>query len=389
MENSLLISGGAVIHAGGVWPVGWLRVEDGRIVALGEGAPPEAFNRAAGRSIDAAGGVILPGFIDLHVHGAVGYDTMDGSPDGLCEMARFYAAHGTTTFLPTTWTESRAKITGALAALGSLIDQPTGGAAILGAHLEGPYISENKVGAQDPRQVRRADREEALAWLETGLVRLIALAPEFEANHWLIAECARRGIVVSAAHTEAGPEDIARAVELGLTQATHTFNAMIGLHHRQPGTVGAVLANDAITCEVIADNLHVHPLVMKVLVRAKGIERVLLVSDAVAPAGLPDGQYKLEDRDIIVQEGAVRLPDGTIAGSTLTMDAALRNIMAATGLSLAEAWPVSSLNAARQIGVDDRKGQLAPGYDADLVLLDADHQVRLTVVGGQVVFERP
>ncbi len=385
MAAQVLIHGGHVVRSEGDLPEGWLLVEGGRIVRMGAGEPPDL---PGARRIDASGRYVLPGFIDVHVHGAVGCDTMDGSPESLCKMARYYAQHGTTAFLPTTWTESRSKTMAALQAVAEVMGRPTGGAAILGAHMEGPYINPEKRGAQDPRHVRRADVEEATAFLDTGVVRLIALAPEFSENQWLIEHAAARGIVVSAAHTQAGPEDIDRAVALGLRQATHTFNAMDGLHHRKPGTVGAVLTNDAVICELIADGVHVHPLVMKLVVRAKGLDKVILVTDAVSPAGMPDGDYLFEDRPVVVREGRVLLPDGTIAGSTLVMDEGLRQIMRAAGLSLSQAWPLVSLNAARQLGIADRKGRLAEGCDADIVLLDADYQVQMTMVGGEVVFEQ-
>lgn len=383
-NNQILLCNGHILHAAGAWPTGWIMVEGGKIAHMDEGRGPNLENA---RCIDLDGGYVLPGFIDIHVHGALGFDTMHADPDGLCQMARFYASHGTTSFLPTTWTESNARISASIAAVKSLVNQPTGGARILGIHLEGPYISENKIGAQDPRHVRRADRAEALAWLDSGIVRLIALAPEFPDNHWLIEAAAQRGVIVSAAHTEAGPEEIANAVALGLRQSTHTFNAMNGLHHRKPGTVGAVLAEDAITCELIADTIHVHPLAMKILVRAKGLDKVILVSDAVSVAGLPDGEHEVaEGRPVTVKDNLVLMPDGTISGSMLVMDAALRNIMAAAGLTIEQAWPLTSLNAARQLGIDDHTGQIAPGYDADLVVLDQALQVQFTMVGGEIVY---
>ncbi len=386
MALQTLVYGGRILHPDGENDTldGWLLVDGGKFAGVGAGAPPDLPGAAR---IDASGCAVAPGFIDMHVHGALGHDTMDADPDGLRVMAQFYARHGVTAFLPTTWTESRAKITAALEAVRSLVGKPTGGAAILGAHLEGPYVNLRKQGAQDPRFVRRADREEALAWLDMGVIRLIALAPEFPENHWLIEEATRRGIAVSAAHTEAGPEEIACAARLGLRQVTHVFNAMVGLHHRNPGTVGAVLTEDAIICELIADGIHVHPVVMNLVVRAKGRDRVILVTDAVSPTGMPDGEYPLEDRIMRVKNGRVVLPDGTLAGSILTMDAALRNIMAAAKLTLSQAWPLASLNAARQMGIADCKGMLSVGYDADLVLLDAEGSVRLTMVGGEVVFQ--
>jgi N-acetylglucosamine-6-phosphate deacetylase len=261
-----------------------------------------------------------------------------------------------------------------------------GGATVLGAHLEGPYLNAEKCGAQDTRYIRRAQRDEALTWLDTGLVRLVALAPEFEENLWLIDECAHRGITVSAAHTMAGYDELRRAVARGLRQVTHCFNAMVGLGHRELGTVGTAMALSEISCELIADNLHVHPAVMKILVQVKGPERVILITDAMRGAGMPEGEYAIDDRLVTVRDGAVRLPDGTLAGSILTMDRALANVVAATGRPLAELWPMSSRNAALAIGATN-KGALEVGRDADLVLLDANFTVALTVAEGEITYQ--
>jgi N-acetylglucosamine-6-phosphate deacetylase len=313
---------------------------------------------------------------------------MDADPDGLRAMARFYARHGVTAFLPTTWTGARPVIDRALGAIAQAVGRVPGGATILGAHLEGPYLNPDKCGAQDIRQIRRAGPEEALAWLDTGVVRLIALAPEYEENLWLIGECARRGITVSAAHTTAGYEELQRAVAHGLRQVTHCFNAMGGLGHRELGTVGAAMALPALNCELIADNLHVHPAAINILVQVKGPGRVILITDAIRGAGMAEGEYAIdEDRLVRVRDGAVRLPDGTLAGSILTMERALANVAAATGRPLVELWPMSSLNAARAIGATN-KGALEVGRDADLVLLDGDFEVVLTVAEGEIVYER-
>jgi N-acetylglucosamine-6-phosphate deacetylase len=382
----LLIENAALYTPTGVREPSWLLAEGGQIRDLGEGQPPEL--SGAARRVDAQGHALLPGFVDLHVHGAMGHEVMDADPDGLREMARFYARHGVTAFLPTTWTASRQAIDRALAAVAAVMGPVAGGATILGVHLEGPYLNEKKCGAQDVRAIRRAQREEALGWLETGLVRLVALAPEFGENLWLIEECARRGVTVSAAHTTAGYDEMRRAVEAGLRQVTHCFNAMVGLGHRELGTVGAALALPELTCELIADNLHVHPEVMNILVKVKGPDGVILITDAIRGAGMPEGEYAIDDRAVLIRDGAVRLPDGTLAGSILTMERALANIRAATGRSLAELWPLSSRNAARAIGATN-KGSLDAGLDADLVLLDAAGSVALTVVAGEIVYQRP
>ena len=380
---SLWISNARLVTVAGVMD-GNLHAEAGQIVALGAFRIPEGV-----RVVDAGNGWLLPGFIDVHVHGGVGREAMDADPDGLRQLARFYAEHGVTSFLPTTWTAPHEDIMVALETIAVVQQEGTGGAAILGAHVEGPYLNPARCGAQDSRQIRRAGRDEALAILDTGIIRLLALAPEYPENHWLIDECARRGITVSAAHTAATYADMQQAVALGLSQTTHTYNAMTGLHHREPGTLGAALTMDSISCELIADNVHVHPAAMNLLYLAKGPDRTLLITDAVRGAGLPEGtSYDQDGRPVVVRDGAAYLPGDTLAGSTLTMDRALRNFIAATGAPLEVVWPTTSRTAARQLGLDGRKGSLEVGKDADLVLLDANLDVRLTVVGGQVVYER-
>jgi N-acetylglucosamine-6-phosphate deacetylase len=204
----------------------------------------------------------------------------------------------------------------------------------------------------------------------------------------MLEECVRRGIAVSAAHTDATFEQIRASARRGLRQVTHMFNAMSPLGHREPGVVGAALLCPEIRCELIADNIHVHPEVMNLLYRVKGREGIILISDAVEAAGLPDGDYRVDGRDVMVKDGAVRLPDGTLAGSTLTMDRALRNLAKATGEHLESLWPTTSLNAARAIGIDDRKGRLAVGLDGDVAILDPDGTVWMTIAEGRIVYSR-
>ncbi|MBL8045589.1 MAG: N-acetylglucosamine-6-phosphate deacetylase [Anaerolineales bacterium] len=386
MAQRLFITNAQLYGLTEMWPVGWLLTEDREIKLMGAGQPPEFPASFITEHINASGLHLLPGFIDIHVHGGNGHELMDATPDGLLAMARFFAQHGVTSFLPTTWTATREAITRALNLVAERLGPVPGGATILGAHVEGPYLNPEKCGAQDVSLIRRAARDEALEFLETGVVRLLALAPEFPENHWLIEECTRRGITVSAAHTAATYAHMHNAVRLGLRHATHSFNAMLGLNHREPGTVGAILTRPEINCELIADNVHVHPAVQNLLLKAKGPRGVILITDAVRAAGLPEGDYQIDTRTVRVQGGAVRLPDGQLAGSVLTMETALKNFRQATGLSLPEAWPTTSLNAACAIGVAERKGSLEVGKDADLVLLDEAGNVRTTVVEGVVVF---
>ena len=366
--------------------MGWLLIENELIRALGFGNTPDFSHETSLQLIDAQGDNLLPGFIDLHVHGAMGHEVMDASSSALEEMARFYASHGVTSFLATTWTASRSSIMEALHLVEEMQGQIESGATLLGAHLEGPYLNPSRCGAQDVNFIRRAEREEALEFLESGVIRLLALAPEYDENLWLIEECVRRGITVSAAHTTANYEQMQKAVEHGITHLTHSYNAMQGLGHRELGTIGAGMTLPQIHCELIADNTHVHPAAQKILVDVKGTSGVILVTDAIRAAGLPEGDYTLDERSIHIQDGAVRLPDGTLAGSVLTMERALQNLCTATGRSLDEMWVTSSLNAARAIGVSAHKGSLEIGKDADLILLDQSFNVKLTVVRGVIVF---
>jgi N-acetylglucosamine-6-phosphate deacetylase len=367
---------------------GWLLIENGLIRAIGFGDIPNFSSSASIQIVDAQGKNLLPGFIDLHVHGAIGHEVMDASASGLEEMARFYASHGVTSFLATTWTASRPLIMNALDLVKELQGHIQGGATLLGAHLEGPYLNPTRCGAQDVNFIRRAEETEALEFLETDIIRLLALAPEYDENLWLIDECVRRGITVSAAHTAANFEQMQRAAEHGVMHLTHSFNAMEGFGHRELGTIGAALALPQFGCELIADNIHVHPAAQKILVDVKGPAGVILVTDAIRAAGLPEGEYMLDTRSVLIRDGAVRLPDGTLAGSVLTIERALQNVCAATGRSLAEMWVTSSLNAARAIGISAQKGSLEVGKDADLVLLDESFNVNLTVVQGEIVFSQ-
>lgn len=368
---------------------GWLETRGTKIHGLGAGPtghPPSGVTR-----IDGRGRTLLPGFIDVHTHGALGHEVMDADVDGLAEMARFLVRHGVTSFLPTTWTGPPDRTLAALHAVAETMrrPRPPDAARVLGAHMEGPYLNPERAGAQDPAHMRAPEPGELDRYLGAGVVRLMTLAPELPYNASLLEELRRRGITASAGHTDATYEQMLEAVERGVRHATHTYNAMRPLHHRDPGTVGACLAIDALRCELIADGHHVHPTAMDVLVRARGVEGVVLVSDAVRPAGLPEGVHRLDDRSVVVRDGAVRLPDGTLAGSVLTLDRALRNLAAATGSEPAALWPAVSANAAHSAGVADRKGRLAAGMDADLVLLDAEAAVQATVVEGELAYLAP
>ncbi|MDQ7024352.1 MAG: N-acetylglucosamine-6-phosphate deacetylase [Anaerolineae bacterium] len=382
--TDLLITNAKIITPERTISKGWLLARDGKITAIGTQIAPDIPDV---RVFGANGLTLLSGFIDIHVHGAVGADTMDANPESLRKMARFYAQQGVTGFTPTTLTASHEETLAALETIKSIMKEAVDGAAILGCHLEGPYLNLEKSGAQNKQYIRRAEKREATAYLDIGVIRLISLAPEFEENHWLIQACVERGITVSVAHTNASYSQMKAAIALGITHATHTYNAMTGLHHREPGVLGAVMESFAVRCELVADNVHVHPTAMNILWQAKGKDRLILITDSMMAAGMADGHYKLGDYAVTVAEGKVILANGTLAGSILTMNQAVLNFMRATGEPLDNIWQVMSLNAARAINIAHRKGSLEIGKDADLVLVDEELHVQLTVVDGNIVYD--
>ena len=250
-------------------------------------------------------------------------------------------------------------------------------------------MNAEKCGAQHSAYIRRADPAEALPWLDLKVIRLLSLAPEYPQNQWLIKEAVSRGLTVSVAHSNGSFDQIRSARDQGLSHATHAFNAMSPLHHRQPGVVGAVLSLDGINCELICDMEHVHPAAIDILWRCKGVDRLILITDSVKIAGMPDGRYQFSHQEVEKKNGSVRIcADGTLSGTTLTMNAALQNLMSVTNLPVAALWPTASLNAARAIGVDDRKGSIALGKDADLVLVNHKLNVLKTIVEGRVVYSQ-
>jgi N-acetylglucosamine-6-phosphate deacetylase len=380
---SLLIENGKVVTARGIGHPAHLWIEEGRVVRVVPPGPSWTRER-----LDATGCLVLPGFIDVHTHGADGADTMDATPEALARMAAFYARHGVTGFLATTVTQTRKAITEAVNNVANEMQNPPPGARVLGVHLEGPYLSTAKPGAQRAAHIREADPAEYRPWLATGAVRMITLAPEVRANRALIAEATQLGISVAAAHSQATYDDVDAAIDRGLNGVSHTFNTMPGLHHRRPGLVGAALGRDALYAQIIDDRVHVHPAVVKLLVRAKTPAGTVLITDANRATGLPDGTYELGGATIEVRGGAARLPDGTLAGSTLTMDRALRHVMQDAEVDIAAAATMAALSPARALKLGAGLGDIAPGRVADLVLLDeASLTVRATLVGGRAVYE--
>ncbi|MBZ0302939.1 MAG: N-acetylglucosamine-6-phosphate deacetylase [Anaerolineae bacterium] len=336
--------------------------------------------------IDARGLWIAPGFIDVHVHGSDNHDTMDATPEAIHGMGRFFARHGVTGYFPTTMSAPAEAIARAIENVAAC-PQPEDGAQHLGVHVEGPYLSKDFPGAQPPDVLRLPDPGEYAQWFESGVVKLITIAPELHDALGLIDEGINRRIEFAIGHSGASYEQVLKAADHGVRQATHTFNGMLGLHHRNPGTLGGVLTDDRIYAQIIGDGIHTHPAMVKLLVRAKGTGRTILITDAIRATGLPDGDYDLGGQPVTVRDGVCRIANGSLAGSTATLDGVLRNVMHFAGLTLPEAIPMATSVPAKAMHLAGKKGALQPGADADLVLLDDDVQVHLTMVGGRVVYQ--
>lgn len=358
---------------------------DERIVGVAD--EKEALERAD-TVLDARGMYVSPGFVDVHIHGYLGQDTSDGSAQGIKTMAEGILKNGVTSFLPTTMTVAWAQLEKVFDVIAPMVTQSEKndfiGAQILGVHAEGPFINPKKKGAQPEDAILAPDADRLLPY--KGLVRLVTMAPEMAGGN----ECVRRlreegGMVVSIGHTGATFEQAMAAIDAGAGHITHTFNAMTPLNHRDPGVVGAALTSDA-DCELIADTFHIHPGIFELLVKCKG-DRLVLITDCTRAGGLSDGEYTLGGQPIFVKGIECRLADGTIAGSVLKMNQAVKNLYEHTSLPVYGAVRCASLNAARAIGADGRKGSLEAGKDADIILFDGNFTVRKAFVRGVCKYE--
>ncbi len=326
-------------------------------------------------SAERAEGILVPGFVDVHVHGGDGADFMDAHEEGIERILKFHARHGTTALAATTLSASRADLHNAIETLRRFAAGTYEGAEIVAVHLEGPYINIERAGAQDRASIRPSDIHELAALINEAprLRWMVTLAPEIEGAQALI-EHFRDRVLFSIGHTSADHATAVAALEWGAAHFTHLYNAMTGLHHRDPGVVGAALTSVHATAELIADGVHVHPAALRIAVMTMP-RRLALVTDAMRACGLPQGTYKLYDYEVQVADGAARLPDGTLAGSVLTMGDAVKNMVELAGLPLETILPLATEVPARIAGVADRKGKIEIRYDADLVLLSPRFEV--------------
>lgn len=351
-----------------------------------EAIVPECEIPAGAEIIDAEGGYVTPGFIELHIHGYLGRDVCDASEESMRIISRGLVENGVTGYLPTTMTVDMKIVQGAIDVCRALMnDESLEGSKILGVHAEGPFISESKKGAQDPRYILKPDAE--FVKKNADVIRIITLAPEEDdASFSAIREiCDKTDVVVSMGHTSADYKTAVESVKAGVKHTTHLFNAMTPMTHRAPGVVGAALSTD-VSCELIVDTYHVDANLFELVYKLKG-RKLCAITDCLPAGGLPEGQYTLGGAKIIYRDNICKLEDGTIAGSVLRLNKGVWNIYKNTNIPLNECVNCATLNPATAIGMADRKGSLAVGKDADIVILDNDFNVKKTIIGGAIKYE--
>lgn len=361
---------------------GAILLNDGKIKKIYEGSMVGELG-----GIDVEGRYIVPGFIDVHIHGAGGADAMDNTEEALRIISKFIAQHGTTSFLATTLTSSKETLKEVLEKIGKLQNENIEGATIFGAHMEGPYFDVQYKGAQNDKYIKPAGIKEIEEYLNVkpGLVKLFSMAAKGEGALESIKFLKENGVVVSVGHSGVSFEEVQAAVKAGISHSTHTYNGMKGFTHREPGVVGAVMLNDSVNAEIIFDKIHVHPEAVRLLIKIKGVDRVVCITDAMCATGLPDGNYKLGELDVYVRDGQARLiSNDALAGSVLTMDKAFKHLIE-LGYSLFDAVKMTSTNVAKEFGLN--AGVLQEGKDADIVLLNPDYSVEMTIVKGEVKYQ--
>lgn len=379
MEKTYIVNG--QIYVEHRFQPGVLGMEEGKIVLYAaDYAIP-----AGADIVDAAGRKVVPGFIDIHTHGAVGVDVNGADADHLEKIGSFFAGNGTTSWLCSVLTDTVEQTCSCIESYKKYRDSLRQGAQLLGIHLEGPFLASAYKGAMPEHLLRTGDSELVRKYQKQaeGGIRYITVSPEVEGVIDMIPVLKELGIVVAMGHSGADYATAMKAVDQGVAAATHTGNAMRLLHQHEPAVWGAALESD-VYCEIICDGLHLHPGTVRLILKTKGLNRVVAITDSIMAAGLPDGKYHLGVNEVVVRNGdAVLASDGTRAGSTLTQDRALQNLLAYTGLPLEKILPLFTENPARLIGVYDRKGSIADGKDADLVLLDQENRVSAVYIRGK------
>lgn len=358
-------------------------IENGRIAYIG--------NEENIEPIFETDGIVVPGFIDEHIHGAGGADAMDGTVESLQTISEFLAKEGTTGFLATTMTQSPENITNALKAVKKVREKGEyKGAEVLGVHLEGPFISPKHVGAQPLEYVATPDAElfDKYNKASGNSIKIVTLAPEVEGGLGLVKHLSNIGVVASVGHTGGKYADVVNAVAAGATNVTHTYNAQTGLHHREAGVVGAAMLLDELNCEMICDTIHVSVPAIKLVIKNKPHDKYTLITDAMRAKGMPDGKSELGGQEVFVNNGEARLADGTLAGSVLKMNVAVKNLVEKAGVPFTDAIDFATYNPAKNIGVLNERGTIEVGKRADLTVLNSDFEVLYTLVNGKIVYKK-
>ncbi|MFC0560729.1 N-acetylglucosamine-6-phosphate deacetylase [Halalkalibacter alkalisediminis] len=389
--NVLLITNVKIYQENTIYEKGYLKIENEEIIEIG---PMELcpFDKSIEVLSFSSEHSLLPGFIDLHIHGLHGADTMDGTMTSLKKMAKALPLEGTTSFLATTITQSNENIEAALSNVAAYAstnkEQPA--ADILGIHLEGPFISSVRAGAQPLSFIQEPDIAVFDKWHELSgeLIKLVTLAPESKNGMALLQHLTKIGVVASIGHSDAVYSEVQHAIASGLRHVTHLYNGMRGFHHREPGVAGAALTHSELMVELIADGLHVHPAIVRSTYKTKSAKEIILITDAMRAKGLEDGNYDLGGQQVHVSEGKAVLEDGTLAGSILTMNDAIKNMIAYTGCTLRDVIIMAAENPAKQIGVWSRKGSIALGKDADITILDEHLNVVMTICKGKIAYKK-
>lgn len=385
MNKSILIAGITIADSENLSFTGDILIEEGKITQVAASISTDADLR-----IDAAGKdwAAVPGFIDVHIHGAAGFDAMDATPEALGGLAGALPREGTTGFLATTMTQSDAAISAALENAARFTANGTQ-AEMLGIHLEGPFISAKQPGAQPLEHIVAPNFPQFERWQRQsgGRIRMVTIAPEAENGLAFTEQAAAAGVVVSIGHSDASFADVKDAMAAGASHVTHLYNQMSPFHHREPGVVGAALLEDGLSVEIIADFIHSHPKAVELAYRQIGAARLVLITDSMRAKGLAPGTYDLGGQNVEVGADGARLSNGRLAGSILTMEDAVKNMRTATGCTLSELVAMTSANAAKELGLAS-KGKIEAGRDADIAILDSGLNVQMTICRGNIAYAK-
>jgi N-acetylglucosamine-6-phosphate deacetylase len=379
----MILSAGTVQAADRDLTPGVVVIENDRITRVSAESPPAG-------ALSFPDGALIPGLIDMQVNGGAGVDCLRAGAAAYDTLGRYLAATGVTAYLPTIVSAplDEMRRAGEAAAVAMRREGPV--PEILGVHFEGPYLNPLRRGAHRPQDLRTPDVDEMTETLRRldGALRVVTLAPELEGAEAVVRALARSGVLVAIGHTDAAFDEVQAAARWGARMVTHLFNAMRGIHHREPGAAGGALVTPSLALSLIADFAHVHPAVLSLTAHAAGMARIVLVTDAISAAGMGRGSFTLGAQTVDVKDGVPRLADGTLAGSVLQLHRAVHNFAAAAGVSRRDAVQAASLTPAKLLGVHRRKGRIAPGMDADLVVLGRDGDVLLTIARGRVAYQR-